>query len=130
VTDEEFISLLDELGGDPAGWPVHLRLDAMPLLEQSARARAALKAMQDVESLLARSAPALAFDSTAIAARAMRHSQARRPIMGPVLRKVSFAALGALALAAGILVGMTPPSDTAIIGSVQMALNGGGNDVQ
>jgi hypothetical protein len=130
VTDEEFISLLDELGGDPAGWPVHLRLDAMPLLEQSARARAALKAMQDVESLLARSAPALAFDSAAIAARAMRHSHARRPIMGPVLRKVSFAALGALALAAGILVGMTPPSDTAIIGSVQMALNGGGNDVQ
>ncbi|HEX4027489.1 MAG TPA: hypothetical protein VHX18_07705 [Rhizomicrobium sp.] len=130
MTDEEFISLLDEWGGDPARWPVHLRLDAMPLLEHSARARAGLKAMQDVERLLARSAPAPAFDSAAIAARATRHGQAGRPIMSPALRKVSFAALGALALAAGILVGMTPPGDTAIIGSVQMALNGGGNDVQ
>ena len=50
--------------------------------------------------------------------------------MSPALRKVSFAALGAVALAAGIVVGMTPPSGTAIAGSVQMALNGGAGDVQ
>ena len=51
-------------------------------------------------------------------------------LLVPIVRKVSFAALGVMALAAGILVGMTPPSDTAIIGSVRMALNGGAGDVQ
>ena len=34
-----------------------------------------------------------------------------------------------MALAAGILVGITPPSGAAIAGSVQMALNGGTGDV-
>jgi hypothetical protein len=129
VTEDEFISLLDELGGEPAGWPVHRRKEAMALLEHSARARAALKAMQDVEGFLARSNPALSIDCAAIAARAARHAQPARSVMGPGLRKISFGALGVLALAAGILVGMTPPSGTAIVGSVQTALNGGGNDV-
>jgi hypothetical protein len=85
--------------------------------------------MRDVESLLAFSAPASDFDATAVAARATRASQASASLMGGGLRKASFAALGVVALAAGILVGMTPPSGTAIVGSVQMALNGGGNDV-
>jgi hypothetical protein len=129
VTDEEFISLLDELGGETAGWPSHRQKEAMALLEHSARARTALKAMQDAERFLALSSPALSFDAADIAARATRHGQAARSVMGPGLRKASFGALGVLALAAGILVGMTPPSGTAIVGSVQTALNGGGNDV-
>jgi hypothetical protein len=133
VTDEEFISLLDELGGKTDGWPSHRQKEAMALLEHSARARAALKAMQDAERFLALSTPALSTDSAALAARATRHGQSRhqtaRSIMGPGMRKASFGALGVLALAAGILVGMTPPSGTAIVGSLQTALNGGGNDV-
>ncbi len=129
MTEEQFISLLDELGGEPAGWPAHLREGAKALLAHSARARSALKAMQDVERLLARSAPAPVFDAAAMAARASRPGQAGRSIMSRALRKVSFAALGAAALAAGIVVGMTPPSGSAIVGSVQMALNGGAGDV-
>jgi hypothetical protein len=88
--------------------------------------------MQAVEGLLT-GAPALAFDTPldigAIAARATRGPQARGPLLSPALRKVSFAALGVMALAAGVLVGATPPSGTAIVGSVRMALNGGVNDV-
>ncbi|HEY1876277.1 MAG TPA: hypothetical protein VGG66_02365 [Rhizomicrobium sp.] len=134
MTDEEFISLLDELGGETAGWPSHRQKEAMALLEHSARARTALKAMQEAERFLAlSSSPAVSIDCAAIAARATRHDQSRRQaarsVMGPGLRKASFGALGVLALAAGVLVGMTPPSGTAIVGSVQTALNGGGNDV-
>jgi anti-sigma factor RsiW len=128
VTDEEFCSLLDELGSDPARWPAASRTDAEALLARSPKARADLKAMQAVERLLARPAPA--FDGTAVAARASQARQASRPLLSPALRKVSFAALGVASLAAGILVGMTPPNTTAIVGSVQMALNGGGSDVQ
>jgi hypothetical protein len=129
VTDEEFISLLDERGSNIAGWPAHLREGARVVLAHSPQARVALKVMADVESLLTHT-PALALDTATLAARATRQNQARRHVLGPIVRKVSFAALGAMALAAGILVGMTPPSDTAIIGSVRMALNGGGSDVQ
>lgn len=129
MTDEKFCSLLDEHGGDIARWPAHLRDEAQELLAHSPQARAGLKAMQDVESLLAQ-APVPAFDASAFAARATRQAQGRRAVMNPALRRASFAALGVMALAAGILVGMTPSSDTAIIGSVQMALNGGGSDVQ
>lgn len=129
MTEEQFISMLDELGGEPAGWPAHLREGAKTVLAHSARARAALKAIQDVEQLLAHSAPARAFDAAAMAARATRRGQAGRSIMSPALRKVSFAALGVAALAAGIVVGMTPPSGSAIAGSVQTALNGGAGDV-
>ena len=128
MTDEEFCSLLDEYGSDPARWPAHARADAERLLTQSAAARKGLKAMQEVERLLAR--PASAFDMAAIAAQASRAAQIQPSRLGPALRKVSFAALGVASLAAGILVGMTPPNTTAIVGSVQMALNGGGSDVQ
>jgi hypothetical protein len=130
VTDEEFIAFLDEFGREPAVWPAHLRDGAAALLASSARARAALKAMRDMESLLALTAPVPLYDTATIAARAVRESQGVRPVLGGVVRKLSFAALGAMALAAGILVGMTPPSDTAIVGSVRMALNGGASDVQ
>lgn len=129
MNDEQFIGLLDELGGKLALWPAHLQKDALALLKDSAGARSALDAMKDVESLLALTTHVPHCDIGAIAALAMRHGQNQRPILGPALRKASFAALGALALAAGILVGMTPPSATAIVGSVQMALNGGGSDV-
>lgn len=129
MTDEEFISLLDVLGGEITQWPPHLREGAQTLLEHSLMARRSLKAMRDVEGLLAISVPAHVLNGAAIAADATRHRQTGGSIMGPGVRKVSFAALGALALAAGILLGMAPPSDTAIIGSVQMALNGGGSDV-
>jgi hypothetical protein len=130
VKYEEFCSLLDERGGDIARWPVHLREGAQALLAGSAQARAALKAMEEVESLLV-SAPAFGapLDTGTIAARATREPQTRRPLMIPALRTASFAALGVMALAAGILIGATPPSGTAIVGSVQMALNGGANDV-
>jgi hypothetical protein len=127
LNDEEFHSLLDELGGDPIRWPEPRRQEAQALLVQSAQACASLKAMQAVESLLAHPAPA--FDTSRIAARAAQARQAPHRRIGAAARKVSFAALGALALAAGILVGMTPPSDTAIIGSVQTALNGSTGDV-
>ena len=129
MNDEEFHSLLDALGGDPIRWPEPRRQEARALLTQSAKARASLKAMQDVESLLARS-PAPALDTAAIAARAVRESQGTRHMLRPMVRRVSFAALGVMALAAGILVGMTPPSGSAIAGSVRMALNGGATDVQ
>lgn len=126
MNDEEFHSLLDERGGNPARWPEPRRQEAQALLARSAKARASLKAMQAVESLLAHPAPA--FDTGRIAARASQARQSR-PLLSPALRKVSFAALGALALAAGILVGMTPPNGNAIVGSVRMALNGGTGDV-
>ncbi len=83
MTDEEFISLLDELGGKTAGWPEHQREGAMALLEHSARARASLKAMQDVECLLALFTPAPAFDIATLAARATRHGQASRSYHEP-----------------------------------------------
>ena len=86
--------------------------------------------MNDIESLLALTTHVPSSDIASMAALATRQNQAQRPFLGPALRKVSFAALGALALAAGILVGMTPPSGIAIVGSVQMALNGGGSDVR
>lgn len=127
MNEEEFHSLLDEWGGDPIRWPEPRRQEAQALLARSVKARASLKAMQAVESLLAQPAPS--FDIARIAARAAQARQAPRPLMSPALRKVSFAALGVVALAAGILVGMTPPSGTAIVGSVQMALNGGSGDV-
>ena len=128
MSEEEFFSLLDERGGDIARWPVHLREGAEALLARSPAARAALKAVQEVEGLLA-NAPALTFDTAAIAARATQAPQARGALLTPALRRVSFAALGVMALAAGVLVGATPPSGTAIVGSVRMALNGGAGDV-
>lgn len=130
MNDEEFFSLLDERGGDIARWPAHLRESAQALLARSAKARAALKAMQDLEGLLMQS-PALgtSWDMGAVAARASAQGQGRRPLASPALRRASFAALGLMALAAGILVGATPPSGTAIVGSVQMALNGSTGDV-
>ena len=127
MTDEDFISLLDALGGDIARWPASRQHQAAALLEHSAKARANLKAMQDVEALLVLSAPP--FDAAAMAARASRGGQAARSLMSPAMRKISFAAAGVMALAAGILMGITPPSDASIIGSVQMALNGGTVDV-
>ena len=130
MTDEVFIAFLDEFGREPAVWPAHLRDGATTLLANSARARAALKAMRDMESLLALTAPVPLYDTATIAARATRASQGARHLLVPVVRKVSFAALGVMALAAGILAGMTPPSGIAIAGSVRMALNGGANDVQ
>jgi hypothetical protein len=129
VSEEQFIALLDELGRDPAAWPSHLREDARAVLAGSAKARAALAAMHEMERLLALSVPAAALDIGAIAANAARQPQGQRHSVGSVLRKVSFGALGVMALAAGILVGMTPPSGTAIVGSVKMALNAGGTDV-
>jgi hypothetical protein len=133
VSEEEFIALLDETGRDPTAWPAHLREDARAALAGSAKARAALAALHEMERLLALSVPAAALDTAAIAANATRQPQGHRHLagsaVGSVLRKVSFAALGVMALAAGILVGMTPPSGTAIVGSVKMALNAGGTDV-
>lgn len=129
MTNEEFISLLDLLGANVARWPAPLQNRAAMLLEHSDKARASLKAMQEVEGLLAHSSAAPLLDIAAMAARASRRSQPGRSIMGPGLRKASFAALGVMALAAGILVGITPPTDAAIVGSVQMALNGGAADV-
>ena len=128
MTDEEFISHLDALGAEIARWPAPQRNQAAALLEHSAMARANLKATHEVEALLALSATP-SFDAAAMAARASRGGQAARSLMSPTLRKVSFAALGVMALAAGILVGITPPSDASIVGSVQMALNGGTGDV-
>ena len=129
MSEEEFIALLDGLGRDPAAWPSHLRDDARTVLAGSARARAALAAMHEMEQLLALSVPAAALNTATIAANVTRQPQGRRHSVGSVVRKVSFAALGVMALAAGILVGMTPPSGTAIVGSVKMALNAGGTDV-
>jgi hypothetical protein len=133
VNEEQFIALLDETGREPTAWPAHLRDDARAVLAGSAKARAALAAMREMERLLALSVPAAALDTPldigAIAANATRQPQGRRHSLGSVVRKVSFAALGVMALAAGILVGMTPPSGTSIVGSVKMALNAGGNDV-
>lgn len=128
MSDEEFLALLDERGGDIARWPVHLRESAEALLARSPSARAALKAMRAVEGLLT-NAPALTFDTAAIAARATQMPQARGSLLAPALRRVSFAALGVMALGAGILVGATPPSGNAIVGSVRMALNGSAGDV-
>jgi hypothetical protein len=130
VSDEEFLSLLDQRGGDIARWPLHLREAAEALLARSAKARAALAAMREVESLLT-GTPGFdrPLDTSAMAARATQHMQSRPSRMIPALRKLSFAALGVMALAAGILVGATPPTGTAIVGSVRMALNGGANDV-
>ena len=129
MNEEEFIALLDETGREPTAWPAHLRDDARAVLAGSAKARAALAAMHEMERLLALSVPAAALDVGAIAANATRQPQGHRHSLGSVVRKVSFAALGVMALAAGILVGMTPPSGTAIVGSVKMALNAGGTDV-
>ena len=129
MNEEQFIALLDQTGREPTAWPAHLRDDARAVLAGSAKARAALAAMHEMERLLALSVPATALDTTTIAANATRQPQGHRHSLGSVVRKVSFAALGVMALAAGILVGMTPPSGTAIVGSVKMALNAGGNDV-
>ena len=98
MTDEEFISLLDERGSNIAGWPAHLREGARVVLAHSPQARVALKVMADVESLLTHTR-ALALDTATLAARATRQNQARRHVLGPIVRKVSFAALGAMALA-------------------------------
>ena len=90
MTDEDFICLLEERGADIAGWPAPLGKQAAMLLDHSAKARAHLRAMQDVEGFLALSRPAPSLDTTAIAARASRQNQAAPPIFSPGLRKISF----------------------------------------
>lgn len=129
MTDDEFISHLDRLGGEIDLWPTQLREDALMTLTKSVQAQAALKAIREVERLLELTAHSHHDDSATITFRATRQIQSSRPVLSPALRKASFAALGALALAAGIIVGMTPPSGASIVGSVQSAINGGGSDV-
>jgi hypothetical protein len=122
VTEEEFIALLDERGGELIQWPVALLPAADMLLKKSARARAALQAMQRAEALLSVAADYGTFDALGIAARASRAQQRSG------FRPLSLMAAGALALAVGILIGMTPTNDSALIGSVQAALNGETSD--
>jgi hypothetical protein len=123
VTDEEFIALLDERGGERTCWPVALLPATETLLENSARARAALQAMQRAEALLSVAADHGIFDAQGLAARVSCRAQQRTGI-----RPLSLIAAGALALAVGILFGMTPTNDSALIGSVQAALNGETSD--
>jgi hypothetical protein len=123
VTEEEFIALLDERGGERDLWPVALLPAADGLLENSARARAALQAMQRAEALLSVAADHGTFNAIAIAAKASRRAQQQTGI-----HPLSLMAAGALALAMGILIGMTPTNDSALIGSMQAALNGDTSD--
>jgi hypothetical protein len=123
VSDEEFFALLDRLGGEMERWPASLRLMAQAQLAQSSEARAALAAMQRTEVLLKASAVVPAFDSGALAARASTGVQQR-----PLLRRLSWAAAGAVLVVMGVLVGMTPQSDVNVMGSVQMALGPGADD--
>jgi len=123
VTEEEFILLLDQRGGVQTQWPAALLPATDALLARSARARAALKAMQRAEALL-RAEPSLGvFDAAGLAARASRQAQQRAG-----LHPLPLMAAGALALAMGILIGMTPTNDSALVGSVQAALNGETSD--
>jgi hypothetical protein len=123
VSDEEFFDLLDRLGGDMEHWPASLRLMAEARLAISRPARAGLAAMRRTEALLATAAMVPAFDSGALAARASAIPQQR-----PLVRRLSWAAAGTVAVVMGLLVGMTPQNDVSVIGSVQTALNPGADD--
>jgi hypothetical protein len=123
VSNEEFLELLDRLGGDLERWPASLRLMAQALLTRSAAARAGLAAMQRAEMLLMAGAVVPSFDSGALAARASANAQQR-----PLVRRLSWAAAGAVVMVMGVLVGMTPQNDISVVGSVQTALNPGADD--
>lgn len=128
MSDEEFLELLDRLGGDMERWPASLRLMAQARLAQSPAARAGLAAMQRTEALLAAASVVPAFNAEALnsatlAARASANAQQR-----PLVRRLSWAAVGAAAMVMGLLVGMTPQNDVSVVGSVQTALAPGADD--
>lgn len=106
MVSSEFESHLDNYGGDLRRWPAELRGDAEALLAASAEARAAKRAMELVEQVLAE-APEVGVSASMIAARAMRNSQIGRSTARtrPWARVAACGAATAAALALGIFVG-------------------------
>ena len=98
---------LDRRGSNLARWPAEIRTGAMALLETSPRARAMLRAMEDVEALLqVRRAPSVE-GVEMIAAVAMRHRQVvpqRR-----LSRGAAWSAAAGIALFLGCLLGGIAP---------------------
>ena len=106
-----FEDYLDRWGGDMTAWPSETRVKAAALLERSDTARAALKVMTDLESILGSSVLLPSVDAGSIAAVAMRHRQ-ERPISRWMLqtRRAGLATAAAVVLFLGIFLGQTTPS--------------------
>ncbi len=125
MTEEYFIEQLERLGADVERWPPELQNDAQAILLHSERARAALKAMKDVEAFLLKELRIDGLENIAsVAAHAVQYRQE-----SPVLRQLSWVAAGVLALTLGAAVGIMPPKDGGAVNALSVALNGGEPDV-
>lgn len=101
-----FEDCLDRYGADLAAWPPASRTAGAALLESSPEARAALRALGDIEALLRADRPmAVAFDG--VASRAMRARQ-DRPVRRTV-RRAGWAVAAVAALVLGLFVGGVGP---------------------
>jgi hypothetical protein len=108
MTLRDFEDLLDHCGGDPARWPPGARAQAEKLLGASARARAALAAMQAAEAWLA-AGPAKAPEG--LARRAMQAAQLPpTSTAARIGRPAGWAAAAVCALTLGLVAGWRPAS--------------------
>ena len=96
-----FLDALDLYGGTIESWPPPLQARARDLLSRSSPARESLEAMLQVEFYLDRTRALSSPAAGAIVAAAMQKRQDRPA----VTRWVPWTAAGAMALAAGVLVG-------------------------
>ncbi len=128
-TLQAFLDELDRLGGDLAHWPSQLRLDAEALLATSVQARAGLEAMRKAEAVLTWTQTKHSAAPDVMAALAMRYPQVRSH--SGAVRRLSWAAAGAAALAFGLFVGAWPIQNNAPADFVAAALEQpGGSDVR
>jgi hypothetical protein len=97
-----FLDALDLYGGTIESWPPSLQAQARELLSRSSSARESLDAMLQVELYLVRTRPLSSPATNVIVAAAMQKRQGRPA----ATRWVPWTAAGALALAAGVLVGI------------------------
>jgi hypothetical protein len=106
-----FEEYLDRWGGDLNAWPLETKVDAVAFLESSGAARAALKVMTEIESVLRATIVVPSVDAGAMAATAMRHHQ-HRPISRWMLqtRRAGLATAAAIVLFLGLFLGQTTPS--------------------
>jgi hypothetical protein len=115
---EEFLDALDRYGANLENWPQQARMQA--LLARSPVARAHLAAMARTEAALKQTRMIPMPDVSELVARAMRHRQERPQAV--VVRRLSWAGAGALALAIGIFVGATPATTDDPVNVVTAAL--------
>jgi hypothetical protein len=126
---QEFLDRLDLYGGRLEDWPPLARTAAETTLEVSSEARAHLAAMRRAEDALLLSRAVIHGGIGATAARAMQAPQIDR--RQTFVRRLPWAAAGAVALLAGFYVGAVPRehNDTAADVAVALLDQSGDHDV-